>query len=192
MRPIGHAQPAADSPRRAAGLKQSLPCVSSEPETCDDTVNLIRRGELIPTEATHVDLETGERALMRAVLQDAILCLLGLAADVPSRDRPWTMVQAQHWFVSRDLTWPFSFESICNVLGLAPDSLRQRLLRGLSADSGRGAGVPGGDMVTVLRTVRLRGNTHKRTLKQRSATSASPSDRRRCAIPRSNRVPSNR
>ena len=149
-------------------MEQSLSYAPPQFESCDDTVNQIQRGELIATATSYVDPETGERALMRAVLQDAILCLLGLAADVSARDRPWTVAQARQWFASRDLRWPFSFESICNVLGFEPDSLRRRLLnasaRGERVDPEARVTPSNGEMAGVLRTVRLRGNTHKRAI----------------------------
>jgi hypothetical protein len=35
---------------------------------------------------------------------------------------------AYHWFRSNDYTWPFSFLNVCQLLNLAPDSVRQELL----------------------------------------------------------------
>ena len=35
---------------------------------------------------------------------------------------------AYHWFRSNDYTWPFSFLNVCQLLNLAPESLRQELL----------------------------------------------------------------
>jgi hypothetical protein len=35
---------------------------------------------------------------------------------------------AYHWFTSNDYTWPFSFLNVCQLLSLAPESLRQELL----------------------------------------------------------------
>jgi hypothetical protein len=50
------------------------------------------------------------RALMRAMLQDAILCLLGEAAGVPPRPgRGW---RSRHqWINSPSHNWVFSFEA---------------------------------------------------------------------------------
>jgi hypothetical protein len=35
---------------------------------------------------------------------------------------------AYSWVVSDDLWWPYSFLNVCEVLGLAPDALREELL----------------------------------------------------------------
>jgi len=64
----------------------------------------------------------GERALMRAVLTDAIKCLGGAG-----RDGQLLKADARRWLASRDLLWPFSFENICAVLDLDAPTLRRRL-----------------------------------------------------------------
>lgn len=63
-----------------------------------------------------------ERRLMLAVLLDAL-------------HRP----SARAWLASEDRSWPFSFASICDALGLESTYLRRRLLRGSRARP-RGAG----------------------------------------------------
>ncbi len=69
----------------------------------------------------------GERALMRAVLEDALRCVTG---DVgPARDRAERAAEARAWLEDRDITWPFSFENICDALGLCAERLRSRVLR---------------------------------------------------------------
>jgi hypothetical protein len=37
--------------------------------------------------------------------------------------------EAEEWFLSDEAHWPFSFVSVCAVLGLEPESVRQRLKR---------------------------------------------------------------
>lgn len=76
-----------------------------------------------------------ERALMRAMLQDAILCLLGEAA--PAKDRARLAADARYWVESHSVAWLFSFESVCEVLGINPDYARRGLLR--LADQRKGA-----------------------------------------------------
>jgi hypothetical protein len=72
-------------------------------------------------------LPPGETALMRAVLEDAIMCFLGRAkrrridARILSRE-------AEHWIRSKDLESPFSFNNVCHVLGLCPESARKEIL----------------------------------------------------------------
>jgi hypothetical protein len=63
---------------------------------------------------------------MRAVLEDAIRCLGG--AGGPTRLRPALAAEARRWVSDRDRHWPYSFENICDSLGLEPDHVRERLL----------------------------------------------------------------
>lgn len=69
----------------------------------------------------------GERALMRAVLEDAIRCLGG--AGGPARHRSALAHEARRWVAEDDGQWPFSFLNICDSLGLDADHVRDRLLR---------------------------------------------------------------
>jgi DNA-binding CsgD family transcriptional regulator len=71
----------------------------------------------------------GERALMRAVLTDAIRCLAGRG-----REGQLLKVEARRWVASRDLRWPFSFEGICCALDLDPQTIRRQL--GVQARAG--------------------------------------------------------
>ena len=67
----------------------------------------------------------GERALMRAVLEDAIRCLSG--AGGPMRLRPSLAAEARRWVTDHDRHWPYSFENICAALKFEPESLRRGL-----------------------------------------------------------------
>ena len=69
----------------------------------------------------------GERALMRAVLEDAIRCLTGEAGLVHQRTR--LAAEARSWIEASDPRWPYSFENLCDGLGLDAANLRRRLLR---------------------------------------------------------------
>jgi hypothetical protein len=69
----------------------------------------------------------GERELMRAVLEDAIHCLAGEVG--PSRERPQLASEARAWIVESDSRWPFSFDNICDALGIDVGVLRSKLLR---------------------------------------------------------------
>ena len=71
---------------------------------------------------------SGQHALMRAVLQDALNCCLYLR--VGPRGRRLAR-EAEHWFFSNDDHWPFSFVNICEALGLHADAVRARLRRQL-------------------------------------------------------------
>lgn len=68
----------------------------------------------------------GERRLMLAVLEDAVIVYqrYALARDPEKR---LERKEAGEWIESGDTTWPFSFENICNVLGIDPDYIRNGL-----------------------------------------------------------------
>jgi hypothetical protein len=65
-----------------------------------------------------------QRALRAAVLIDAIRCLVGAARR---RGRPARQPELR-WILSRDATAPFSFNNVCEALGLDPSRLRRSLL----------------------------------------------------------------
>ncbi len=67
-----------------------------------------------------------ERSLMRAMLQDAVLCLLGEAA--PAKDRVRLAAEARFWVESRSHEWVFAFESVCEALNIEPGYARTQLL----------------------------------------------------------------
>src|SRR5262249_43092107 len=67
-------------------------------------------------------LVSGERALMLAVLEDAIRCLEAPAARGASTEREAR--NARHWVTARPSAWPFSFVNICETLGIEPVRLR--------------------------------------------------------------------
>src|SRR5262249_46024232 len=69
----------------------------------------------------------GERALMCAVLEDAIRCLMG--QGYPGHSRGLLAARARAWVAARDHRWPFSFECICDALRIessAPPRPRPR------------------------------------------------------------------
>lgn len=69
-----------------------------------------------------------EAALMRAVLADALGCFQkGLVHQGRRVQR--IAREAEEWLFSDDSRWPFSFVSICAVLGLEPAYLRRGLQR---------------------------------------------------------------
>ena len=80
--------------------------------------------EAVGKERHSLDPGEGERKLMQAVLSEAIVCLTGRAG--PARERYQLAAEALRWVRSKDMSWPFSFESICDVLGVNADSLRRR------------------------------------------------------------------
>ena len=72
--------------------------------------------------------------LMLAVLQTVVDDCRGsayrhAAGFAPDRDRR-AYAAARAYVVSTDRTWPFSFENLCEALGLDAGSLRTELARG--------------------------------------------------------------
>lgn len=96
-----------------------------------------------------------EAALMRAVLEDALLCLQGHFLSTGRRGRRLAQ-EAEAWFLSEDVHWPFAFVAICEVLGLEPQAVREALWQSRSS----GGSVPFKKIrraVTAPRTVRHMG-----------------------------------
>jgi len=69
--------------------------------------------------------------LFIAVLVDAINILQGWHRLGSARKRR-AFAEAGQWVNTRGTHYPFSFDSICDALSIAPDILRQRLLRSAS------------------------------------------------------------
>lgn len=111
----------------------------------------------------------GLRDLMQAVLLDAIKCVRGRGDPPEERER--LAEEARRWMTSGVRTWPFSFESICDVLTVSAPYLRRMLLQSAAAD--RPADGPRvKDMLWRLSALRRRGN-------QRTRITASRPHRRR-------------
>jgi hypothetical protein len=68
---------------------------------------------------------TPHERLMYAVLQDAVEEYLTFRAS--DGEPGWWDEEAQSWFRSADIDWPFSFLNICTTLGLDPDYIRAGL-----------------------------------------------------------------
>ncbi len=64
-----------------------------------------------------------ETRLMLAILEDAIECF---RKEMRTRGRKFR--EAREWFLEEDSDWPFSFENICDLLGLSASAIRQRLM----------------------------------------------------------------
>lgn len=69
-----------------------------------------------------------EGRLMLAILQDAVDCYQRHALARNPRHRA-EFEEAKAWIASNDSDWVFSFENICNVLGIDPDYVRTGLER---------------------------------------------------------------
>jgi hypothetical protein len=67
-----------------------------------------------------------EERLMFAVLTDAVECFQKYHGGQSRRARV-LFAEAAEWIESRDSSWPFSFEQICQALNLNPSYLRMGL-----------------------------------------------------------------
>jgi hypothetical protein len=71
---------------------------------------------------------SGEVALMRAILADALSCFQRQFLS-PGRRTQRLAREAEEWFHADDPHWLFSFVNICAVLGLDPGYIRMGLRR---------------------------------------------------------------
>ena len=96
----------------------------------DRFVNLFEPDTLLPAQYFAAFAREGglvrERRLMLAVLQDAVECYQKYAL---ARDPRGTVLfdDAHEWIESGERDWPFSYENICEVLGLNPEYIRRGL-----------------------------------------------------------------
>jgi len=70
---------------------------------------------------------SGEKALMLAVLEDGIRCFQEHLRNPRSNPRLLSQ-QAEDWIRADDYEWPFSFNNVCETLGIDPSALRAALL----------------------------------------------------------------
>lgn len=64
-----------------------------------------------------------ERALMSAVLFDGVLACINYAA-AQTRSARIRFREAYNWIMTRGDDYVFSFDNVCQCLGLAPEALR--------------------------------------------------------------------
>lgn len=68
----------------------------------------------------------GEKRLLLAMLEDAVHCFQTyLLAKKPHERRLFQ--EAEEWIDSTDALWFFSFENICDVIGINPSRMREAL-----------------------------------------------------------------
>jgi hypothetical protein len=71
--------------------------------------------------------ETSQRELASGILKQAALDLRRFHGATSAIERE-LYLDAYRWVISDDCSWPFSFLNVCQLLNLAPESLRQELL----------------------------------------------------------------
>jgi len=95
-----------------------------------------------------------EQRLMAAVLEDAIRTFCGCSGS-PGVRRQRLFRETADWFESSDVSWPFSFENICDALALEPGWIRRLLRRSQAAQTPRAQGL---DKIPSVR--RIAGSRH--------------------------------
>jgi len=95
-----------------------------------DTDNLIFEPDetIAELNAPQTSLPEPEHALMVAVLEDAVRCLLNRCNATDRAERELYR-DAHDWFRSSEQKRLFDFENVCDVLGIEADYLRDRLFR---------------------------------------------------------------
>jgi hypothetical protein len=78
-----------------------------------------------------------EKVLLLAVLEDAIHCLrqYRLAHDRIGKQR---FREADAWINRRGSDWAFTFDNVCDLLGIEPEYLRRKILADEGAATKRG------------------------------------------------------
>ncbi len=96
----------------------------------DRFVNLFEPDTLLPAQFfaafSRESTVVRERKLMLAVLQDAVECYQKYALARDPRGR-LLFEDANEWISSGEREWPFSYENICDVLGLNHEYIRRGL-----------------------------------------------------------------
>src|SRR2546426_150414 len=96
---------------------------------------------------------SGEKALMLAVLEDGIRCFQEHLRNPRSNPRLLSQ-QAEAWIRAVDYEWPFSFNNVCETLGIDPSALRAALLawkaKGLVEREANGGATPAAKKVYPL------------------------------------------
>jgi hypothetical protein len=83
-----------------------------------------------------------ERKLMAAVLEEALLDYQRGASAHDNKKGRERFAKAEAWILETDTEWIFSFVNCCEVLGIAPDYLRQGLLRWKHGKRARLSNIP--------------------------------------------------
>ena len=101
------------------------------PSTPESLADLFAPDVVLPAQffegARRDSLASGEKALMLAVLEDGIRCFQEHLRNPRSNPRLLSQ-QAEGWIRAIDYEWPFSFNNVCETLGINPGALRAALL----------------------------------------------------------------
>ena len=100
-----------------------------------------------------------EKRLMLAVLEDGVGTFQKYSG-IPGRRARRLFTEAEEWFASDDIEWPFAFVNVCQGLGLEPQYIR-RGLRGWQ--EGHAVRDPGCAKVVRFPFRRVNGRRHSIT-----------------------------
>ena len=75
--------------------------------------------------------ETSQKELAAGILKQAALDLRRFRGGTSAVEREFYL-DAHRWVTSDDSSWPFSFLNVCQVLNLAPETVREEVLGDLS------------------------------------------------------------
>jgi len=81
--------------------------------------------------ADNCQFETSRRDLAAGILKQAALDLRRFHGRTSAVEREFYL-DAHRWVISDDSSWPFSFLNVCQVLNLAPETVREEVLGDLS------------------------------------------------------------
>ena len=75
--------------------------------------------------------ETNQKDLAAGILKQATIDLRRFHDATSEIEREFYL-DAYRWLISDDCSWPFSFLNVCQVLNLAPETVREEVLGDLS------------------------------------------------------------
>jgi hypothetical protein len=90
-------------------------------------LDILIPGQFLATYKRRLHMDP-ERALMFAILQDAVVCFQDCAGAQEKRKRR-LFLDAEEWIMSDDHHYLFSFENVCASLALNASYLRRGLVR---------------------------------------------------------------
>ena len=81
--------------------------------------------------ADDYQFETSRKDLAAGILKQAKIDLRRFQAATSGLERE-LYLDANRWVTSNDCSWPFSFLNVCQLLNLAPETVREEVLGDLS------------------------------------------------------------
>ncbi len=124
----------------------------------DTLSNLIEPDVMLPSQffsTEEAGVRGGERKLMAALLSDGIEAYIA-QATVPKVKRRANAYDACEWVDTRDHSYVFSFDVVCESLGINPEYLRLGLNRYVEAACGSSKDTNGEPRVPVLAWKKIR------------------------------------